>query len=95
MSHKKKSKSQSIKEALKAQKAVGREFYQSAVTTGIASNSNINANKDVSNTIAGEYFLSIKEIKKDLIKNGVFALFSIALIIVLKLTSFGFVHFTL
>jgi hypothetical protein len=38
----------------------------------------------------GKYTLPIKEIKKDLWKNLIFALFAIVLVVVLKVTGFGF-----
>jgi hypothetical protein len=38
----------------------------------------------------GKYTLPIKEIKKDLWKNLIFALFAIVLVVVLKITGFGF-----
>jgi hypothetical protein len=39
---------------------------------------------------SGKYQLPIEEIKKDLVKNLVFAVFSVVLVVGLKITGFGF-----
>ena len=77
---KKKFKNRSISEAQKAQSAVGRDSYTPVAVAGSATTAFLKKN----------FELPIDLIKKDLIKNLIFAVGSIVLLATLQRTHFGF-----